>query len=211
MKFMVSSPGGILENTTRLIGYDNMCYMLMDEPDLLKDIFDKVGQCYYDYYSIAVKYDSVGLIMINDDWGFNTQTMFAPDTLREYVFPWTKKLTEMAHNAGKPVVLHSCGNLTAVMDDIIDDMKFNGKHSYEDKICPVEDMYDILKGRIAVLGGIDIDFVARRTPQEVYERCYNMVKKTNCKGYALGTGNSIPEYIPHDNFFAMLGAVLYNG
>lgn len=211
MKFMASAPGGILENVTRLIGYDNMCYMLMDEPDLVKDIFDKVGQCFYDYYSIAVKYDSVGMLMVCDDWGFNTQTMFAPDTLREYLFPWVKKITGLAHAAGKPAVLHSCGNLTAVWDDIIDDMKFQGKHSYEDNICPVEEMYDILDNRIAVLGGIDIDYIARRTPEEIYERSLNLLKKTECKGYALGTGNSVPDYIPDENYFAMLGAVLYNG
>ena len=209
MKFMVSGPGGILENVMKLVGYDNLCYLLADDYDLVKEIFDKVGQAFYDYYSIAVKYDSVGFIMSNDDWGFNMQTMLSPDTFRELLFPWHKKLCQLVHGSGKPIVLHSCGNLTTVWDDIINDMQYDGKHSYEDKICPVEEMYDKLKGKIAVLGGIDIDFVARKTPQEVYDRCRAMVEKTGCEGYALGTGNSIPDYIPDENFYAMLGAALY--
>ena len=208
MKMIVCSPGGILENTIRLVGYENLCYMLVDEPDLVEEIFAEVGSRLLGYYERCVPYDAVGALMCNDDWGFNTQTMISPTDLRKYVFPWYKKIVALAHKHGKPAMLHSCGQLQEVMEDVIEDMRFDGKHSYEDKIEPVEEAYERWGGRIAILGGIDLDFVCRETPEAVRKRAVALLEQTMERGgYALGTGNSVPEYVPWENYFAMISAV----
>jgi len=208
MKGIPYGPGGVLENVIQLVGYDTMCLMSIDNPELLKKIFDKVGKALVDYYKIVVEFSSVGAIISNDDWGFNTQTMLCPSDFEKFLFPWHKKIVEVGHKAGKPVILHSCGNLEKIMDNIIDDLKYDGKHSYEDNIMPVEEAYDIYHKRIAILGGIDLDFICRKSPEEVFQRSKAMITRSSNGGaYALGTGNSVPEYIPHENYFAMIEAV----
>lgn len=205
MKMITCAPGGVLENTIDLVGYENLCYMILGEPYLAKDIFEAVGSRLLQYYQHCSIYNSVGALIVNDDWGFKSQTMFAPDTLRAYVFPWHKKIVEFIHKQNKPAILHSCGNLDAVMDEVIDDMKFDGKHSFEDSIIPVEQAYEKWGDRIAILGGLDVDFLARSTPEQVSERARNILKLTKQKGgYALGSGNSIPEYVPYENYMAMM-------
>jgi uroporphyrinogen decarboxylase len=90
------------------------------------------------------------------------------------------------------------------MEAIIEDLKFDAKHSFEDVILPVEDAYRLLQGRIAVLGGLDVDFLVRSTPGEIEERSrclLSLTKETG--GYALGSGNSIAHYIPEESFLAM--------
>ncbi len=207
MKLIVWGPGGVLENVIRMIGYDHLCFMLADEPALAGDVFDAVGARLLRYYENCLPHPAVGAIISNDDWGFKSQTMLAPDDMRRYVFPWHARIVAAAHAAGKPAILHSCGNLTAVMNDVIDVMKFDAKHSYEDIIQPVEDAYDTYGGRIAILGGIDVDFVCRATPQQIYDRSRAMLARTAQRGsYALGTGNSVPEYVPQANYFAMINA-----
>ena len=205
MKLMTMGPGGVLENVTWLVGFDNLCYMLFEDPDLVQDIFDAVGSRLARYYENAVKYNSVGFIASNDDWGYNTQTFLSLNDMRKYVFPWHKKIVEIAHNAGKPAILHSCGYMVDVMDDIINNMKYDGKHSFEDNILSVEKSYERWGGKIAILGGIDFDFLARSSFDKIQERCRNMLKLTSEKGgYALGSGNSIPEYIPYENYLSMI-------
>lgn len=209
MKLVLSSPGGILENVTWRIGHDNLCYMLVDDPALLADVFEAVGNRYVKYFELCAGYDSVGAMLACDDWGFKTQTILSPADMRKYVFPWYRKIAQVAHKAGKPIILHSCGQLGEIMDDIIDDMKFDAKHSYEDAILPVEDAYEKYHSRIAVLGGIDLDFVVRGAPEEIYRRSRAMLERTADRGgYALGTGNSVPEYVPDRNYFAMVRAAL---
>ena len=94
------------------------------------------------------------------------------------------------------------------MEDIIEDIKYDGKHSYEDVILTVEEAYEKWGGRIAILGGIDLDFVCRSTPEQIKARAKAMLERTKERGgYALGTGNSVPEYVPWENYFAMISAI----
>jgi len=72
----------------------------------------------------------------------------------------------------------------------------------------VEDAYERWGGRIAILGGIDVDFVCRSTPEQIRERSRAMLKRAQKRGgYALGTGNSVPEYVPDENYLAMISVV----
>ena len=73
---------------------------------------------------------------------------------------------------------------------------------------PIEECYEKYKGRIALLGGMDVDFMATKTPQEVAARSKAMLQRASeTGGYALGTGNSVPTYIPQENYFAMIDVV----
>jgi uroporphyrinogen decarboxylase len=211
MKVLVYGPYGVLENVIRLMGYENLCYLILDDDQLVFDVFEAVGTRLVSYYRRCVSFEVVGGIIGNDDWGFKSQTMLSPDQMRSFVFPWHKEIVDAAHEAGKPAILHSCGCLTAVMDDVIDDMKYDAKHSFEDAIESVERAYDRYHSRIAILGGIDLDFVCRSSPEDVYSRSRDMLMRAEGRGgYALGTGNSVPEYVPDENYFAMIAAALEN-
>jgi len=209
MKLIVLGPCGVLENVIQLTGYENLCYMLTDDRALASDVFAEVGARLLQYYRVAVGYESIGAIIGNDDWGYKSQTMLSADDMRQFVFPWHKQIVAAAHAVGKPAILHSCGCLGPVMDDVIDDMRYDARHSYEDVIQPVESAYDQYYKRIAVLGGMDLDFVCRSTPEAIYKRSAAMLARTAATGaYALGTGNSVPEYVPLTNYFAMIRAAL---
>jgi uroporphyrinogen decarboxylase len=207
-KLMVNGPGGVLENVISLAGYDNLCLLLADDPLLVTDLFDAVGSRLVRHYQRAVEHRTVGIVMCNDDWGFKTQPMLAPADMRKYVFPWHKRMVEVAHRAGLPAVLHSCGNQASLMEDIIGDMKYDGKHSFEDTIQPIEEAYAMYGGRIALLGGMDLDFILRSTCDAVRARSQRMLALASRGGYALGTGNSVPEYVPDEKYFAMTSAAL---
>ena len=207
LKLCVEGPCGVLENTIAIVGYDNLCFMIHDDPDLVKDITDRVGSCLVQYYRNAAKHPAVGFICSNDDWGFNTQTFLSPKDMRKYIFPWHKKIAAIAHEAGKPCMLHSCGEFREVLEDMIGDIRFDARHSYEDNIIPVEEAYELLTGRIAVMGGMDMNLMTKGTPQEIYDRASAMLARTKDRGgYALGSGNSIAPYIPVENFMALIRA-----
>ncbi len=209
MKLIPYSPDGVLENVVRLMGFDELCYKLSDDPGLVEDVFEQVGSRLVRYYEKVVPYECVGAGLANDDWGFNTNTLISTDDLRRFVFPWYKRIVEIFHAAGKPVILHSCGYFKNIIEDIIEDIHFDGRHSYEDNIMPVERAYEEYHDRIAIMGGIDVNFMCRSTPEEVYDRSKAMLERAAERGgFALGTGNSVPEYVPDENFFALVRAAL---
>jgi len=209
MKLLGFSNGGVLENATDIVGFENLCMMYLLDPELTREVFDGIGKRLIDFYSIVASMDSVGACVVNDDWGFKTQTMFPPEMMIEYVFPYTRKIVEVIHQQGKPAILHSCGNLKEIMDVVIDELKLDGKHSFEDEIIPVEEAYDIWHDRIAIMGGIDMDFLARKSPSEIYNRASKLLEQTfDTGGFALGSGNSIPDYVPVENYLAMIRAAV---
>lgn len=209
MKLIIFGPGGVLENAIELVGYENLCLLTMDDPKLAEKIFREIGSRLLRYYELAVQSGAVGACISNDDWGFKTQTLFSTRQMRKFVFPWHKKIVEVIHGVGKPAILHSCGYFGKVIDDVIDDMKFDGRHSYEDTIIPVEEAYENHHERLAILGGIDVDFICRSSPEAVYARSKEMLERVEGRGsYAMGTGNSVPEYVPDEGYFAMIRAVL---
>ena len=209
MKLVPCGPGGVLENVIGLVGYETLCYLIADQPELVDRIFAEVGSRLVEYYRRVVEYETVGAIISNDDWGFNTQTMLSPDDMRRFVFPWHTRIVAAAHDAGRPAILHSCGNPESVIADIVDDMGYDGRHSYEDNIIPVEDAYERWHGRVGILGGIDVHMMATGEPRTIYDRSRAMVEQSRQRGgYALGTGNSVPEYVPSLNYYAMIMAAL---
>lgn len=207
MGIVMASSDGILETATALLGYDNLCLMLYDDEELVGDIFSRIGGILLSFYKKALSHKGVRAILCNDDWGFNSQTLIAPTQLRKYVFPWYNECCTLAHASGRYAILHSCGAYRLILEDILS-MGFDARHSYEDKIVPVEEAYAEYAGRIAVLGGIDVDFLCRSSPEEVRVRAVNLLQMTGGKGYALGSGNSIPSYVPDENYLAMTSAAL---
>ncbi len=90
------------------------------------------------------------------------------------------------------------------MPEIIENIKIDAKHSFEDTIYPIEDAYEWWHDSIALVGGIDMDFLCRATKEKVYDRAIKLLELTFERGgYALGSGNSIPHYVPEENFLAL--------
>ena len=155
-----------------------------------------------------VKIKEIEILRIGDDLGFKSSTMISSELLKKYVFPVYKNIAEISHNAKKPFILHSCGNLKNVMDDLIDYCKIDAKHSFEDVIMPITEALRIWGKRISLLGGIDLDYLVRRTENEIKNHTKKKVmdEGSRYKSFAIGNGNTIANYIPINNFLAMLEA-----
>ena len=84
-------------------------------------------------------------------------------------------------------------------------MGIDALHSFEDTIVSVVSIKEQYGDRIAALGGIDVDFLCRATEEQVRQRVRHTLQE--CMpggGYCLGTGNSVANYIPVDNYLAMV-------
>ncbi len=205
MKAIPVLPGGPLESLIGLMGYEPLCFALIDQPDLVQAVADRVGETELELYRRYCQYDVIGALSLNDDLGFKTQTMIGPADLRRYVFPWYKELVGMAHANGRPVILHACGNCSEVWGDLIHEAGIDAKHSFEDVIEPVAAFKRHWGHLCAVMGGIDVDILSRGSEQQVREYTRRVIEQ--CKpggGWALGTGNSVTNYIPIANYYAML-------
>ncbi|HPO16211.1 MAG TPA: uroporphyrinogen decarboxylase family protein [Candidatus Hydrogenedentes bacterium] len=193
------------EHLTWLMGYETCCMALMEQRDLVEAIAKRLLDYYVVFMKRLLAFDRVKITWGSDDMGFRSGPLLSPADLREFVLSGHAVMARMAHEAGRPYLLHSCGNLSLLMDELIEDVKIDAKHSFEDTIEDVRDAKRAYGHRIALLGGIDVDFLCRSSETEIRKRVRDTLDV--CMpggGYCLGTGNSVANYIPLDSYLTML-------
>ncbi len=195
----------IFEILSFLMGYETLCYAVVDQPDLVDAILEKAGAFYVELTRALVDFSRVAVVWGSDDLGFRTGTMMSPVFLRAKILPWHKRCAQVAHAKGKPYLLHSCGNLDEIMEDLISEVGVDGKHSFEDAILPVTEAKRRYGKRVALLGGIDMDFLCRSDEASIRERVRETLGVcSRGGGYCLGTGNTVANYVPLDNYLSMI-------
>ena len=209
MGFITCHGAGIFEHFSQILSYEGLSLLLYDNPGLVEAVSSRIGELICDYYRHIADLPNLLCIFQGDDMGFKTGTMIGPDDLRRYALPWHKRLAAIAHEKGLPYFLHSCGNLETIMEDLIEDVGIDAKHSFEDAILPVAEFQARYGDRIGVLGGIDVDVLAGRPPGEVRAYVRGVIEACAPRGrYAVGSGNSIPSYVPVESYLTMLDEAL---
>lgn len=205
MKAIGGVGNGVFECVQDVVGYTNLCYIKYDDPELYAMLFERMGQLMYDIWDEFLKrYDDYFCAYrFGDDLGYKSGTLLPPQDVIEHIVPVYKKVIGKIHESGKPFLLHSCGNILEVMDEIID-AGVDAKHSNEDVIAPFSQWVDDYGDRIGNFGGIDCDVLVRESEDTVRKISREIISySVGHGGFAFGTGNSVPEYIPVDNYLAM--------
>ncbi len=206
MKAVGGVGNGIFECVQDVVGYESLCLIAFDDPELYRLLFETVGNVnagiwkrFLDQFA-----DMYAVCRFGDDLGYKSSTMLSDEDIRNHIIPQYAKIVEIIHSYGKPFVLHSCGCIFNVMDDIIEIAKIDAKHSNEDAIAMFDVWTEKYGDKIGNFGGIDMDILCRNTEQEIREYTIGILEKTSqCNGVAYGSGNSIPHYVPVDGYLAM--------
>ncbi len=208
MGLMLSHAGGPYEVVSALMSYEGLSLALYDNYPLVEAVAEKVGELMLSFYRHLLDLDRVAAIFPGDDMGFRSGTLISPAHLRKLTLPWHRRFAALAHEKGLPYFLHSCGNLLPIVEDLAADVKLDGKHSYEDAIIPIEDFQGRFGARLAVLGGVDVNILAAGAPEDVRRRTRQIIETCAPRGrFAIGSGSSIPSYVPAENFLAMVETV----
>ncbi len=209
MGLIVSHGGGIFEHLSAIFSLEGLAFAIYDAPDLVAAVAERIGSLMEAFYRTVLDLPNVIAVLQGDDMGFRSGTLISPEHLRQYCLPYHQKFAALAHERGVPYFLHSCGNVEAIMPDLIETVRIDGKHSFEDAIMPVTEFQRRYGDRIAVLGGVDMNVLAAKPPEEVRRYVRRIIDTCAPKGrFAIGSGNSIASYIPVENYLTMLDEAL---
>jgi len=216
MGLMLEHNGHMYELLSNLFSYEGLCFALMDQPDLVQAASDRLGELLVAFYEHIADIDNVVAFWAGDDMGFRTSTLISPADLRRFVLPWHARQAAIAHEHGLKYYLHSCGQLNAIYTDLIEQVLIDGKHSFEDTIIHAEEFHRLysrgeagLSRRIATLGGVDVDILARGSEEQVRRRTRQLIEACGPYGrFGVGSGNSITNYVPVANYLAMVNETL---
>jgi len=197
---------GIFEVVQDLVGYMDLCYIQMDDIELFRDLFTKAGDVLSKIWSrfLAEYGDVFCVCRFGDDLGFKTATLLSHSDIRKHIIPQHKRIIDIVHQHNKPFLLHSCGQIFDVMNDIIAS-GIDAKHSNEDVIAPFSRWVSDYGKKIGNFGGVDTDVICSDDTSYVKKYTTDILKQVarGNSGIAIGTGNSLPDYISIAGYLAM--------
>ena len=207
MKALGGVGNGVFEISEDLVGFQYLAYLQKDDPELFAELYIRIGDLLVDIWTrFLTRYATdFAVCRFGDDLGFKTSTLVSPKTIREHVIPQYRRVISLIKGAGKPFLWHSCGKIFPIMEAMLA-LGIDAKHSNEDIIAPFDRWIELYSERIGLLGGIDVDLLCQKKPEEITETVFEKGRRFRAKaqGYALGSGNSIPDYVPVEGYLAMI-------
>jgi uroporphyrinogen decarboxylase len=109
----------LFERFWSLMGMERALVELLSEQDLAAALLDRITDW---QLNVADRFIRIGVdaARISDDYGAQNDLILSPSLWRKMILPRLARLVARYKSAGIPVILHSCGNLTRIMDDLID-------------------------------------------------------------------------------------------
>lgn len=202
---VIGQYGDIFTLVWEMMGFENFSMALFMDTALVEALFETIGSLIFSMYENMAEIDCVGALWFSDDIAYASGLMISPDALRQYLFPWIKKMGDVARAHDLPFMYHSDGVLWDVFDDLIA-AGVNAIHPIEPKAMDILEVKKRVAGKLCVIGNIDLAYtLTRGTPEETAEEVKTRIRQiAPGGGYCLGSSNSVPEYVKPENFRAMV-------
>ena len=212
--YTVPSFSGIFEATWQCFGLETFSKLLIQQK-LIKKVFDDRGKFVLEMVKRVSEWGEDGMVLMGDDYGYKNGILMNPKYYNQYIFPWLERICNTAHKKGLKFLLHSCGDISLILEDII--------KSGVDAIHPLEPTtanpeYNIFK--LHQKYGDKITFVGNVSPQDLADKNTEYIQDYVKKlikdlapggGFILSSGHSINPAVTLENFLAMHDALRKNG
>jgi hypothetical protein len=192
-----------LDTCYMMLGFEIFSYLMADNPGLLEEWFDTLIRHEIQRVHRCADYDLSPLACVFCDIASKQGLLFSPRFLRGVFFPRLKLLIDAWHCHGIRVIYHSEGDITPVLQDIVD--------SGADGINPLEpDILNIRELReeypdLVFWGGIDNnELLCRGSTEEVKQAVIDLVRDAGSNGrLLLGSSGQIHPANKLENILAM--------
>jgi uroporphyrinogen decarboxylase len=204
--------GAIFSSLMLMMGLQE-CFMGIHlGSELFTRLSKKVGEFQVKVVEILLQHSSVGGIWINDDMGFKSGPFVNPKLYQKYIFPYYREIKHLTAQRGVPLLLHSDGNITKILPDLAE-IGFNAIHPIEPESMDILEARQIAGSKVCLIGNLSLGYpLGIGTPEEVAKESTILIRKmAPGGGYCFSSGNSIPDYIPYENWLSMRNTALQMG
>jgi uroporphyrinogen decarboxylase len=119
-QFIVYSGAICWDAALPIVGPETLLYAMADDPKWVGDMFETLTDLCLagaeEMLGGGFEFDGAFLC---DDMGFRSGSLFSLRTYRELFFPQDRRVCDFFRARGMPVILHSCGQVTALIPDLI--------------------------------------------------------------------------------------------
>jgi uroporphyrinogen decarboxylase len=204
---MASIGFSLFERAWSLVGMEDLMVYLLTEPEFIRDLLNQIAD-----YNIRLIRNSAALgvdcMHFGDDWGSQHGPLISPELWRDLIKHPFRRMCRASRDVGLPVSLHCCGNVEALMDDIVE-----GGVAVFDPFQPeamdIWKLREKYRGRLTFWGGLSVQkTLPYGTPEQVRAETRKLLADmAPGGGYIIAPAHSISGDVSVENIEAFLETV----
>ncbi len=201
----------LFERAWSLRGMTHLMMDFIENSSFVHELFEVITDFNMRLLERVLRYP-VDAVRFSDDWGGQLGLLMSPDTWRRFIKPCLKRMYDLTHDNGCAVFIHTCGDVSAVLDDLIE-IRVDVFNPFQPEAMDIESIMETYAGRLAFHGGLSIQkTLPFGSPYEVKLEVLHRLELARRYGaYIIAPSHDLPPDIPTENIRTMRDALVGQG
>jgi uroporphyrinogen decarboxylase len=206
-RFRVFSVGfSLYERAWTLRGMENLLMDMVIHQDFVQELFDRIVEYNIAQVGEALKYE-IDALYFGDDWGQQRGLQMGPELWHRFIYPALKKMYGFVKNAGKFVLIHSCGDVDELFDDLIE-IGLDCFNPFQPEVMDVFSLMKHYRGKLTFHGGLSTQkTLPYGSTREVKRETEALLTAGASGGYIFAPAHDIEGDVPLENMLAFIEVV----
>ena len=202
--FRIFSIGfSLYERAWTLRGMENLMMDFIENPEFVHELLTTIADYNIAQIRKAMEYD-IDAVYFGDDWGQQHGLIMGPKMWYKFIYPQLKRMYGVAHEAGKYVSIHSCGDVDELFDNLID-IGLNCFNPFQPEVMDVDALVKKYRGRLAFFGGLSTQkTLPYGTTQDVRDESRHLLELGQEGGYIFAPAHAVQGDVPLENLLAFI-------
>ncbi len=193
----------LYERAWTLRGMENLMMDFHDNPGFVHDLLNTIADYNITQFKEAMKYD-IDAVKFGDDWGQQRGLQMGPKLWREFIYPVLKRMYGEVKKAGKYVIIHSCGDVDEIFDDLVG-IGLNCFNPFQPEVMDTDMLMKKYFGKLAFFGGLSTQkTLPFGTAEDVRCETLHLLEMGSRSGYIFAPAHAVEGDVPLENMLAFI-------
>jgi uroporphyrinogen decarboxylase len=196
----------LYERAWTLRGMENLLMDMVLHPAFVDELLAAIADYNVAQVREALRFDIDG-VYFGDDWGQQRGLQMGSRRWRRFIYPALTRMYGAVRDAGKFVLIHSCGDVDELFDDLIG-IGLNCFNPFQPEVMDVVALMEQYRGRLAFHGGLSTQrTLPYGSANDVVEETRRLLAAGAQGGYIFAPAHDVEGDVPLENMLAFIDVV----